>query len=428
MRWLFFHRRRLAVDQATQRRKEKEEQKAAEEGATEPEVDADENVDVPALHAHTKMLFRAAVVVTLIVGLLSIWSETLPALQRLDRVQLWPSVRMLPVAETDAVTAARPTVTTDSGNATPDGSAAGTPAIRPGMLPSTTPTELEGESPEYSLTLAALLTSLLFGLMTVVVVRSVPALLEIGVLTRLPIDAGARYASATIVRYVLIGVGLTLTFGALGIGWSSIQWLAAALTFGLAFGLQEIFANFISGLILLVERPIRVGDTVTIGGVQGTVARIRTRATTILDYNNCEHLIPNKSLITDSVVNWTLTELVTRVVVPVGVAYGSDKGHVFETLQRVGDECPFALAKPAPSVLFTGFGDSSVNFDVRVFIATRSQYVATVNDLLRRIDEGFRREGIEIPFPQRDLHLRSSDVELGHSGRAGSPPDVGEKR
>ena len=163
------------------------------------------------------------------------------------------------------------------------------------------------------------------------VVRYVPALLEIGVLTRLKIDAGARYAIATLVRYLLIGVGVALTFGALSIGWSSIQWLAAALTFGLAFGLQEIFANFISGLILLVERPIRVGDTVTVGSVQGTVARIRTRATTILDYDNREHLIPNKSLITGSVINWTLTEAVTRIVVPVGVGvFGfADAGRVY---------------------------------------------------------------------------------------------------
>ena len=152
MRWLFFHRRRLAVDQATQRRREKEEQKATEGAATEPEVDPDEDVDIPALHADTRMLFRAAVVVALIVGLLSIWSETLPALKRLDRVQLWPSVRLLSVAETDAATAVRPAVATESGDATPGASAAGTPSI-PGMPPLTTvtsaaPTEMAGESGE----------------------------------------------------------------------------------------------------------------------------------------------------------------------------------------------------------------------------------------------------------------------------------------
>ena len=242
--------------------------------------------------------------------------------------------------------------------------------------------------------------------------RNVPALLEIGVLTRFPLDSGARYAITTLVRYALIGIGASLTLGALHIGWSSIQWLAAALTFGLAFGLQEIFANFISGLILLVERPIRVGDTVTINGLMGTVAKIRTRATTLLDYDNCERLIPNKTLITGEVTNWTLSDPVTRIVIPIGVAYGSDKQIVFDELMRAARDCPHSVADPAPSVLFKGFGESTLDFDLRFFIASRDLWVRAMNDMHSRIDDYFRKREIEIAFPQRDLHLRSSDVPL----------------
>ena len=283
-----------------------------------------------------------------------------------------------------------------------------------------------GESSDYSLTLADLLASLVFALVTVVVVRNVPALLEIGVLTRLPIDAGARYAIATIARYVLIGVGVTLTFGALGIGWSSIQWLAAALTFGLAFGLQEIFANFISGLILLLERPIRVGDTVTVGSVQGTVARIRTRATTILDYNNCEHLIPNKSLITGSVSNWTLTETVTRVVVPVGRRVRIR--HWVASSKRCsvpGPSAPWHWTSRRPRCCSPGSATAR-STSICASSSPRAESTSRRPTIsLRRIDKSFRRAGIEIPFPQRDLHLRSSDVELGHqTGR--NPTEVHE--
>ena len=297
--------------------------------------------------------------------------------------------------------------------AAPAGGAAAAPVpMIPGVpgMPMAAPAAAPADA--YRLNLADVLRSLVLLIVTVVIVRNGPALLELGVLTRLDLDAGLRYAVTTLVRYALIALGGMLVFRSLGVGWASVQWLAAALTFGLAFGLQEIFANFISGLILLVERPIRIGDTVTIGNLTGTVARIRTRATTILDYDNRERLIPNKELIIGEVINWTLSDPVTRLVATVGVAYGTNTKLVFETLLEAARQSPLALDEPKPSVLFKAFGESTLDFDLRVYIPNRDVWADALNDLHVRIDSLFKERGLEIAFPQRDLHLRSSDVPL----------------
>ena len=150
----------------------------------------------------------------------------------------------------------------------------------------------------------------------------------------------------------------------------------------------------------------------TIGNLTGTVARIRTRATTILDYDNRERLIPNKELIIGEVINWTLSDPVTRLVATVGVAYGTNTKLVFETLLEAARQSPLALDEPKPSVLFKAFGESTLDFDLRVYIPNRDVWADALNDLHVRIDSLFKERGLEIAFPQRDLHLRSSDVPL----------------
>ena len=159
---------------------------------------------------------------------------------------------------------------------------------------------------------------------TVIAAKNIPGLLEMAVLQHLPFDAGAATPWPRCRRYLITVVGLLLCFGILGVGWSKVQWLVAAMGLGLGFGLQEIFANFISGLIILFERPVRVGDVVTIDDITGVVSRIRMRATTITDGDRKELIIPNKEFITGRVLNWTLTDPVNRVVIRVGIAYGSD--------------------------------------------------------------------------------------------------------
>ena len=239
---------------------------------------------------------------------------------------------------------------------------------------------------------------------TFVLSRNLPGLLEIVLLDRLPLDRGGRYAISFVCRYLVFVAGLLLTFHWIGFSWSSVQWLAAGLTVGLGFGLQEIFANLISGLIILMERPVRVGDFVTVNGVSGHVTRMQLRATTIKDLDNRELIVPNKKFITDDVMNWTLSDRSTRVVVEVGIAYGSDTTKAQKVLMDVAKTHPLVKNIPAPEVIFRAFGDSTLNFELRVMISTREVYFRVIHDLNIGIDAAFREAGIEIAFPQLQLH------------------------
>jgi potassium efflux system protein len=212
--------------------------------------------------------------------------------------------------------------------------------------------------------------------------------------------------------------GFVVGANAIGLRWQSIQWLAAALTVGLGFGLQEIFANFVSGLILLFERPIRVGDVITLGEITGTVTRIRIRATTITDWDCKELIVPNKELITGHLLNWTLSDQRNRVVIQVGVAYGSDTAKVTRVLLDIARHHPRVLQDPEPTVTFESFGDSTLNFTLRGLLPNLDKRLPTIHELNTAIHQRFAREGIELAFPQLDLHVRS----LPHSG---APAAVG---
>lgn len=243
--------------------------------------------------------------------------------------------------------------------------------------------------------------------LTVVVVRDLPGLLNALVLRRFPIDRSLRYALVSLARNVLVLFGLVACLGALQIRWADVQWLAAGVTVGLGFGLQEVFANFVSGIILLTERPVRVGDLVTIGGSTGRVARISTRATTIVDLDNKDVVIPNKSLITEPITNWTLNDANVRDVLRVGVAYGSDLALVTRTLEEAVSGVHGVLRDPAPRVFLAGFGASSIEFDVLFHISADGGVREVKHDVGLRIDRLLRERGIEIAFPQLDIHVKS---------------------
>jgi len=311
-----------------------------------------------------------------ILGLLAIWADLLPATRVLNQVELWSVAQKVTVSEID-------------------------------------PSGVEHFSTDerlVAITLAELFRSVLIILLTVVFMRAVPGLLEATLFRGL--GHGVRYAYSTIAKYAVVLAGLALAFDAIGIGWSSIQWLVAAIGVGLGFGLQEIFANFISGLIILFERPIRVGDVVTVGEVSGTVSRIRTRATWITAFDRKELLVPNKEFVTGQLINWTLSDAVLRLSIPVGIAYGSDTNRAIEVLEQVAKDSWRVSADPPPQVLFIAFGDSSLSFELRVFVRSAEQLFAARHDLHMGIDAAFREAGIEIAFPQRDLHLRSVPVEM----------------
>jgi small-conductance mechanosensitive channel len=254
---------------------------------------------------------------------------------------------------------------------------------------------------------------------TIIAVKNVPGLLEIALLQHLPLEQAVRFAITTVCRYAIVLVGLVLAANMLGVRWEKVQWLAAAVTVGFGFGLQEIIANFVSGLIILFERPMRVGDTVTVGDTTGTVSRIRIRATTIVDWDRKELVVPNKEFITGRLINWTLSDRVLRVVVPVGIAYGSDTELARTKLFEVAKANQTVLDEPEPIVYFMDFGDSSLAFELRVYVASVEAFQRIRHEMHMAIDKAFREAGIEIAFPQRDVHIRSIRAALPLEDRRG---------
>jgi len=268
-----------------------------------------------------------------------------------------------------------------------------------------------GETEEH-VTAADVLRCVLFFVGTFWLLRSLPGIYEFTLFPRLRIDEGLKYAILTISRYSIFALGVILALSEIHLDLGRLGWLMAAVGVGLGFGLQEIVSNFVSGIILLVERPIQVGDLVTIGSMSGTVKRINIRATTILNFDRQEVVVPNRNLITQEVTNWTRGDTTMRLVVPIGAAYGSDVEQVKETLYRVAREDPDVLGDPAPSVVFMAHGESSLDFNLRVFIPSPAVLMVVRDRLNAAINREFDRLDIEIPFPQRDLHIKSTAAPL----------------
>ncbi|HEV2129462.1 MAG TPA: mechanosensitive ion channel domain-containing protein [Longimicrobiaceae bacterium] len=234
---------------------------------------------------------------------------------------------------------------------------------------------------------------------------------------RRSLEEGVQYALNRLLHYAILGFGIFVALDNLGISITALAGLGAILAVGIGFGLQNIAQNFVSGLILLLERPVKKGDFVEVGGTRGTVRQIHARATVITTLDNVDILVPNGQFITETVVNQTFDNRRVRVRVNVGVAYGSDTDKVRRALERVAREHPRVLDSPAPIVRFEDFGDSSLDFSLLVWLADPVQQPQTSSDLRFAIDRVFREEEIEIPFPQRDLHLRSGWEEAIGAGR-----------
>ncbi|WP_068830790.1 mechanosensitive channel MscK [Pseudomonas sp. BMS12] len=264
------------------------------------------------------------------------------------------------------------------------------------------------------ISLLDILGALIIVAITTVLARNLPGLLEVLVLSRLKLAQGSAYATTTLLSYVLAGIGFVATLSTLGLSWDKLQWLVAALSVGLGFGLQEIFANFISGLIILFERPARIGDVVTIGNLSGTVSRIRIRATTITDFDHKEIIVPNKTFITDQLVNWSLTDTITRVTLQIGVGYGSDLELVRKLLLQAARENARVLRDPEPAVFFLAFGDSTLNHELRIHVRDLGDRNPATDEINRFIDRAFRENGIDISFRQLDVHVKSLQGEEYH--------------
>jgi potassium-dependent mechanosensitive channel len=262
---------------------------------------------------------------------------------------------------------------------------------------------------QVQLTLPMLLLGLLVIFLSLQVSWVLRATLDTQVFPYSTVDRGVRDAIKKLLHYFLVFIGFLLAMGLAGIELSNFAVLAGAFGIGIGFGLQNIVNNFVSGLILLFERPVKVGDMVVVDGEWGRVLSIGLRSTVIETFDGSELIVPNSQLISEKVTNWTLTTTRARVVMPVGVAYGSDLALVLRILQEAAGSQPLVLPEPAPSAIFVGFGDSSLDFELRCWIADVSMRLLVRSELGQFIDRRFREEGVEIPFPQRDLHLRSVD-------------------
>jgi potassium efflux system protein len=268
---------------------------------------------------------------------------------------------------------------------------------------------LGGQKITVGLVLAA--SAILYG--AFVLSRGLQSLLMENVLSRRQMDTGARISIARLVHYAMVLVGFFIALSALGFELKNVTIIGGALGVGIGFGMQTIVNNFVCGLILLFERPIKVGDVIQLtDGQQGRVQNLGLRATIIQTFDRAEIVVPNSDLIASQVINWTLGDRNIRLIIPVGVAYGSDVETVMRVLTEVATQNRRVLKDPQPMVLFLNFGESSLDFQLRVWIEDFNDRRIIQSELIMEIDRRFRTEGVEIPFPQRDVHLRSSQGKV----------------
>jgi len=374
VRWVVLLERQLEFKDALERhRAQRAARDESESDATTLENLEEPEFDYSALSENTKKLINTALTVVAAFGAWAIWSGVLPAFRILDDVSLW-SYR----------------------------------------------SEVDGVAQSIPVTLGDLLTTLLIVAFTLIAARRLPALMEIVLFARFNITAGSRYAISQLTQYTIIAIAIVTVFSVLGGSWSQIHWLVAALGVGIGFGLQEIVANFICGLILLFERPIRIGDIVTVGDTTGTVTRIRIRSTTIRNWDNKELLVPNKEFITGRLLNWTLTDQVSRIVIEIGIAYGSDVDKALKIIHECAAQHERVLKEPPPLVSFDSFGDNALGITLRYYIGSMDYWVLTKSEINLMINKKLAAAGIVIAFPQRDVHLdtlQPLDIRLHRAPR-----------
>lgn len=266
-----------------------------------------------------------------------------------------------------------------------------------------------------SVTLLNVLRSVMYIALTYVLVKNIAGILEVTVFSRIKLSKGTPHTIIAILTYVIVILGSILSFTAIGISWNKLQWVFTALSVGLGFGVREIFGSFVSGAILLIERPIRVGDKVTVGNFKGIITRIRLRSTTLIDDDNMEIVLPNQAFVTDRFINWTLNNTVTRVQIILKINSGTDLNLVRTLLLQAANEAEKVMDDPAPRVNLTEFGDGWIEHELNVHIPELDDRTPTRNYLYQRIDELFVQHGIQPAFNHLDVHLHSTDKSVSQA-------------
>ena len=364
VRWLLIANHRLILQEAIEKNKVVLAREA-EQGGTENQEDdplfeiEEPEIDLYALSQDSRKLLDTILMVIGIIGLGWQWSGVLPAFNFLQDIILWYHIP----------------ANAEQGETVP-------------------------------VTLDDVGLAIVIAIVTYIAAKRLPALLEI-ILLQVSTPAGSRYTITTLTNYAIVSLGIVFFFKMLGVGWSQVQWLIAALGVGIGFGLQEIVANFICGIIILFERPVRVGDVVTVGDTDGVVTRIQIRATTIRNWDKKELLVPNKEFVTGRLLNWSLSDQVTRLIVSVGVAYGSDIQQAKSVMLEVAGSTECIMVDPKPSVTFESFGDNALILVLRCFVESLDNRLGIISNLHEEINRKFNDAGINIAFPQRDLHLNT---------------------
>jgi potassium efflux system protein len=362
VRWLIVTRRRLAlqaaIERASARRAQPDGERSETASAPFPLQVEEPEPNLAALDEQTRRLINASVFFAAALGVWVTWSDVLPALSVLNQVPLWHNSGVV-----DGVAQSVPVTAADLG------------------------------------------LVLVIVLIATIAAKNLPALLEILLLQTESVSAGGRYAIKTLASYSITVTAFLIAFSTLGLNWSQVQWLVAALGVGIGFGLQEIVANFISGIIILFERPVRVGDIVTIGDTTGVVTNIQIRATTIRNWDRQELLVPNKEFITGRLLNWSLTDQQNRISIPIGIEYGSDTRKALKILSEVAAAHERVLDDPAPLISFEGFADSALTIVLRCYLDSLDGRIGVTTDLHQAIYDRFNEAGIGMAFPQREVHL-----------------------
>ncbi|WP_204200693.1 miniconductance mechanosensitive channel MscM [Arsenophonus endosymbiont of Lipoptena cervi] len=366
-RWMSIQRRKIAFDRAKQRRADILAQRAKDEGDTninssgECLVDIEEStIDLDTISTQSLGLVRSILTMIALVSLILLWSELHSAFSFLENIQLW------------------------NVNTTVNG----VDTIQP-------------------ITLSSLFITILIIIITTQLVRNLPALLELALLQHLDLTPGTGYAITTLTKYTIALIGTLIGFSMLGIEWSKLQWLIAAMGVGLGFGLQEIFANIISGLMILFEKPIRIGDTVTIRNLTGSITKINTRATTLTDWDRKEIIVPNKAFITEQFINWSLSDTITRIVLTIPAPSDIDSLKISQILIEAAKKTPTILTNPAPEAYLIDLQKGIQIFELRIYVAEMGHRMPAKHEVHQNILISFEKNGIILPCTsfQAKIHI-----------------------
>nr|BET44389.1 MAG: miniconductance mechanosensitive channel MscM [Candidatus Aschnera chinzeii] len=370
-RWMSIQRRKIAFERAKQRRADILAQRAKDDidsatninSSVESLVDIEESViNLDTISAQSLGLVRSILTMIALVSLILIWSELHLAFSFLENIQLWNVS----------------TVTN------------GVSAIQP-------------------ITLGAIFIVIFIIIITAQLIRNLPALLELALLQHLDLTPGTGYAITTLTKYTIALIGSIIGFSMLGIEWSKLQWLIAAMGVGLGFGLQEIFTNVISGLMILFEKPIRIGDTVTIRELTGSITKINTRATTLTDWDRKEIIVPNKAFITEQFINWSLSDTITRVILTIPAPADINSNTITQILFNAIKKTPMILNNPSPEVYLIDVQQGIQIFELRIYAAEIGHRMPAKHEVHQNILNDFANYGIKLPFQPFQIHMNIND-------------------